>query len=110
MIDSVKLLQYNMHMERLRFAWDPDKNSRNVRDHGISFEEAQTVFQDEYARLRDDPDHSDDEDRFLLLGMSRYSQLLVVCHCYRESETVIRIISARTATRRERRQYEGFRI
>ncbi len=96
-------------MERLQFAWDPDKNNSNVSKHGVSFEEAQSVFFDEYARLRSDPDHSADEDRFVILGMSSSLRPLVVCHCYREDETTIRIISARKATAHERRQYEGFR-
>ena len=97
-------------MEQLQFAWDPDKNNSNVSKHDVSFEEAQTVFHDEYARLREDPDHSEDEDRFLLLGMGRLLRLLVVCHCYQEDETTIRIVSARKATAHERRQYEGFHI
>ena len=77
----------------------------NKRKHGVSFEEAQTVFYDEYAVEFFDPDHSDREDRLILLGMSFRLRLLVVCHCVREAQSVIRIISARRATRREAEQY-----
>ena len=74
----------------------------------LSFEEAQTVFYDAEALVIPDPEHSQDEERFIILGMSRQANLLVVCHCYRESETVIRIISARKATRNESVQYQGW--
>lgn len=94
----------------MRFEWDPDKNAINRRKHGISFKEAQTAFYDENARLIPDPDHSDAEDRFILLGMSDKSRILLVCHCYREKESMIRIISARRATAKERSQYEEFLI
>ena len=93
-------------MKEIRFAWDENKNIINQHKHKISFEEAQTVFYDESALLIDDPDHSETEDRFILLGFSREARLLVVCHCYRESNTVIRIISARKATRNEAKYYE----
>lgn len=89
----------------LRFEWDPRKAAANLRKHGVSFEDAQTVFADERARLIDDPDHSADEDRFLLLGLSSSLRILVVSHCYREAEGLIRIISARRATRDEQRSY-----
>jgi uncharacterized DUF497 family protein len=89
----------------LRFEWDPAKDKANQRRHGISFEEARTVFLDEHGRLMHDPDHSDDEDRFVLLGFSSALRLLVVCHCYRRSNQIIRIISARKATRKERATY-----
>jgi len=89
----------------LRFEWDPRKNAANQRKHGVSFEEAQTVFYDERALLREDPDE-EEEDRFVLLGLSATLRTLVVCHCYRESESVIRIISARRAHKEERRDYE----
>ena len=92
-------------MAELRFEWDPRKNTANQRKHGVSFEEAATVFSDDQALLIDDPDHSDDEDRFILLGMSAALRALVVCHCYRESQDTIRIISARKATRKERSTY-----
>ena len=89
----------------LRFEWDPRKAAANLRKHGVSFEDAQTVFADERGRLIDDPDHSADEDRFLLLGLSSSLRVLVVSHSYREAESVIRIISARKATREEQRSY-----
>ena len=92
-------------MDDLIFEWDANKNILNQKKHKISFEEAQTVFFDENALLIDDPDHSGEEERFILLGFSRRSNLLVVCHCYRQSETVIRIISARKATRTEEHAY-----
>ncbi len=92
-------------MDELFFEWDANKNITNQKKHGISFEEAQTVFFDENALLIDDPDHSEEEDRFILLGFSRKANLLVVCHCYRHSESVIRIISARKATKTESRAY-----
>jgi hypothetical protein len=88
----------------LRFEWDEGKNTANQRKHGISFQEAQTVFYDDRALLAKDPD--DTEDRFLLLGLSLALRILVVCHCYREEDEVIRIISARKANRSERAQYE----
>ena len=96
--------KYNVHMN-LRFEWDPSKATINLRKHGVSFDEAQSVFSDERARLIDDPDHSADEDRFLLLGLGNSLRLLVVAHCYREAEGAIRIISARKATREEQRFY-----
>lgn len=92
-------------MDVLHFEWDPEKNERNKRKHQISFEEAQTVFYDPEALIIDDPEHSEQEDRFIILGLSSRANLLVVCHCYRASETVIRIISARKATRTETAQY-----
>ena len=92
-------------MSELRFAWDERKEVANRRKHGVSFAEAETVFSDEFALLVDDPDHSSDEDRFALLGLSSRMRTLVVVHCFREQATVIRIISARKATRRERDVY-----
>jgi uncharacterized protein len=89
-----------------RFEWDEHKARENLRKHRVSFEEASTVFADERALLIDDPDHSAEEHRFILLGLSSSLRSLVVCHCYREGDEVIRIISARKATRREREQYE----
>ena len=95
-------------MAQIRFEWDPAKASANVRRHGVSFEEAETVFSDDHALIQDDPDHSSAaEERFLLLGMSAVLRVLVVVHCYRESESVIRLISARRATRSERAQYDA---
>lgn len=89
----------------MKFEWDENKNKINQRKHGINFDEASSVFFDEQAILFDDPEHSDYEDRFLLLGMSETANICIVCHCYRESDTVIRIISARKATRREVDRY-----
>lgn len=90
----------------IRFEWDENKNIINMRKHKISFDEAKTVFYDDEALLIEDVEHSKEEERFILLGFSAYANLLVVCHCYRESETVIRIISARKATKNEAKQYE----
>ena len=92
-------------MDSLRFAWDKRKNNENIKKHKISFEEAETVFKDENAIQYFDPDHSDDEDRFILLGVSTRRRVLVVCHCFRESELVVRIISARRADKSEGRVY-----
>ena len=92
-------------MSTLRFEWDEHKSAVNQSKHGVSFEEARSVFFDERARLIDDPDHSEDEERFILLGLSSTLRLLVVCHCYRSEGNVIRIISARKATARESKLY-----
>jgi uncharacterized DUF497 family protein len=92
-------------MIELRFKWDEKKNKANVKRHGVSFEEARTVFYDEKAIQFYDPDHSEEEDRFILLGLSYKPQVLIVCHCFRESETVVRIISARKADKDEEREY-----
>jgi len=92
-------------MSELRVEWDPAKAASNRRKHGVSFEEAQTVFTDERALLLDDPDHSVTEERFILLGLSAAVRVLVVVHCYRVREDVIRIISARRASQRERERY-----
>jgi uncharacterized protein len=92
-------------MEDIRFEWDSRKNLSNQRKHGVSFEEARTAFLDENARLIADPDSSQDEDRFILLGLSIRLRLLVVCHCYRENDRVIRLISARKADPSERCDY-----
>ena len=98
-----------MAMDGLNFEWDRRKDAANRKKHGVSFDEARTAFFDENARFMADPDHSDEEDRFVLLGLSSRLRLLVVCHCYREEPETIRIISARKADRSERRKYEGFR-
>jgi len=92
-------------MNELRFEWVPKKDAANQRKHGVRFDEATTVFSDERALLLDDPDHSEEEERFVLLGLSANLRTLVVCHCYREAEGVIRLISARKATRKERSEY-----
>jgi uncharacterized protein len=96
-------------MGELRFEWDRWKEKANIKKHGISFEEARTAFYDENAIQFFDPDHSDDEDRFLLLGISIKLRVLIVCHCFRESDTVIRIISARKADGDEENEYWGYR-
>jgi len=90
------------------FEWDETKHAKNKKKHKISFEEAKTVFLDPSARLIEDPDHSADEDRFILMGLSERLNVLVVCHCYRESDEVIRIISARKADPKERKQFERY--
>jgi uncharacterized protein len=89
----------------LRFEWHDRKAAANAKKHGVTLEDAKTVFFDERARLIDDPDHSSDEDRFVLLGLSSSLRLLVVCHCYRGGGEVIRIISARKATTEESKHY-----
>lgn len=92
-------------MPELAFEWDSKKDTANIKKHGVSFEEARTVFYDENAIQFFDPDHSDDEDRFILLGLSLKPRVLVVCHCFRESETVVRLISARKADQEEEQEY-----
>lgn len=92
-------------MQRLRFEWDQRKDTQNRRKHGVSFEEAETVFLDDRALLLDDPDHSSREERLVLLGVSAVLRTLVVCHCYRASGQMIRLISARKATATERETY-----
>lgn len=93
-------------MSSLRFEWDPKKAALNVRKHRVSFEDAQSVFSDENALLIDDPDHSEEEDRFVLLGLSQSLRLLVAVHCYRSEDKVIRIIPARKAEAQERTSYQ----
>lgn len=92
-------------MGKLVFLRDDRKTGSNERKHGVSFDEAMTDFTDDFALFDDDPDGSDTEDRFVLLGVSSRFRLLVVCHTYRRSDSVIRIISARKATARERASY-----
>lgn len=94
-------------MTELRFEWDEAKDRANQSKHGVSFAEAKTVFADDLGRLIPDPDHSEDEERFILIGMSKSFRLLIVCHCERGPD-LVRIISARKADRQERKQYEGF--
>ena len=89
----------------LQFEWDPAKAKRNQLKHGVRFEEAVTVFADDAGVLIDDPDHSITEDRLILLGLSAGLRVLVVCHAYSKDEELIRIISARRATRKERTRY-----
>ena len=93
-------------MKEISFVWDNQKARLNQRKHGVSFEEAQTVFYDENAIEFFDPEHAENEDRFLMLGVSVRLRVLVVCHCLREKASVIRIISARKATRSEERNYQ----
>ena len=92
-------------MKPLRFVWDTAKAAANRRKHGVTFEEARTVFLDEQALLLADPEHSDEEDRFVLVGLSAGLRILVVVHAYRDAEGVIRLVSARKANRREQRIY-----
>lgn len=104
-IDAKLCDLYNINMSILTFEWDENKNKTNQKKHGVSFEEAKTVFYDNNALLIEDPEHSLDENRFILLGFSYYLEILTVCHCYRSDDSVIRIISARKATRNEARTY-----
>ena len=92
-------------MSTLRFEWDERKAAANAKKHGVTFEEARSVFVDERSKLIDDPDHSEDEERFVILGLSSALRLLLVCHCYRSEGNVIRLISARKASAREARSY-----
>jgi len=92
-------------MDTLDFIWDENKNISNIQKHKISFEEAKTVFYDENARLIYDPDHSDSEDRFIIMGLCHKLKVLVVSHCYKTEKEIIRIISARKATKSENEQY-----
>ncbi|MBW1715986.1 MAG: BrnT family toxin [Deltaproteobacteria bacterium] len=92
-------------MIELRFEWDKRKEKTNIRKHGVSFDEARTAFYDENALQFFDPDHSKEEDRFILLGISFKLWIVVVCHCFRKSETVVRIISARKADKDEENEY-----
>jgi uncharacterized DUF497 family protein len=95
-------------MNELRFEWDGAKSRQNKRKHGVTFEEAQSVFLDERAIRFFDPDHSEDEDRFILLGMSFVLRVLVVCHCYRVEDSLIRILSARQANETEAQAYAAY--
>jgi len=92
-------------MEDIVFEWDEAKNKANIKKHGVSFEEAESVFFDEYALLIADPDHSETEDRFVLLGLSAKLQLLLVCHCFEVDDGLIRVISCRKASRKEKPLY-----
>lgn len=96
---------YDVRMEKIEFEWDAKKAKTNLKKHAVSFEEAKTAFYDEDAIQFYDPDHSEDEDRYILLGNSLRLKTLVVCHCFRESDTIIRIISARKADREEAQAY-----
>lgn len=94
---------YNFKME---FTWNPKKAKDNLKKHKVSFEEAVSVFYDSMAKLSDDPDHSDIENRFILIGMSQKSHLLFVVHAYIEDSDTIRIISARKATKKEKKDFQ----
>jgi uncharacterized protein len=91
----------------IEFEWDKTKAAQNLKKHGVSFDEAKTAFFDDFAIQFYDSDHSDQEDRFILLGLSSFSKVLVVCHCVRDTESVVRIISARKATKSEKKFYQG---
>lgn len=104
-LDTWSADTYNVCMTAVTFIWDEAKNRANQRRHRVSFEEAKSAFYDEGARVYFDPEHSDDEDSFILLGISARLRVLVVCHCYRESESVVRIISARQADKCEESDY-----
>jgi len=93
-------------MKDITFEWDETKNKVNFQKHGVSFEEAESVFFDEYALLIADPDHSENEDRFVLLGLSVKLRLLLVCHCFEVDDDLIRIISCRKAKRKEMSLYQ----
>ena len=90
----------------MRFDWDLDKAKENEKRHGVTFMEARTAFADEHSQIYDDEEHSDTEERFILIGYSKNTRLLIVCHCYRNGDDVTRIISARKATSQERKKYE----
>ena len=94
--------------EHIDFVWDESKARSNLSKHDVSFEEAKTAFYDPNARVTYDPDHSQREDRYILLGLSTSLRMLVVCHLYLEDERTIRLISARKATKTERSQYQSF--
>ena len=92
-------------MKKLEFEWDKKKDKTNIKKHGVSFDEACTAFYDEYAIQFFDPEHSEEEERFILLGSSFNFKTLVICHCFREEETIIRVISARKADKDEEQYY-----
>jgi uncharacterized DUF497 family protein len=94
-------------MGEIEFEWDPKKAASNLKKHGVSFEEASTAFWDDHALVIDDPDHSLDEERFVLLGLSSNVRLVTVVHCFRGADDVIRIISARRATPGEQSSYQA---
>jgi len=95
-------------MKIINFSWDKIKAHSNLSKHKVSFEEAKTVFDDDNARLMYDPDHSEDEERFILLGLSCKLKILTIVHCYRDDENNIRIISARKSTKKETKQYKEY--
>jgi uncharacterized DUF497 family protein len=107
-IDLILKYHYNIIMNTLKFDWDKNKATKNLAKHKVSFEEAQSVFDDDFARLIPDPDHSEDEERFILLGLSCSLKVLVVVHCYKDEENIIRLISARKATKPESKMYKEY--
>jgi len=98
-----------MIIKALHFEWDEDKGKANLKKHNVSFKEARTAFYDPWSLILEDPSHSQDEERFIVLGMSNRPRLLIVCHCYRNQESAIRIISARKATKTEAVAYQKHR-
>ena len=102
--DISLLRTYNVHM--IRFEWDTAKAVTNIKKHGVSFEEAKSVFFDDFAVQFFDQENSDTEDRFLMLGMSNETNLLLICHCERDDGNTIRVISARKATKNESKNYQ----
>lgn len=96
---------YNLIMDKIKFEWDENKNEINIKKHGLSFEEAKEVFEDEDAILFDDPDHSIYEERFLIIGIIKSEKICIVSHCYRDDDNIIRLISARKATKNEKKIY-----
>ena len=104
-VDEQLLNNYNIIIKTIRFEWDENKNQINKIKHGIDFNEAKTVFYDDNAIIFDDPEHSIEEERFLILGVSGYENLCIVSHCYRDEDNIIRIISARKATKNETKTY-----
>jgi len=95
-------------MNNIKFEWDEKKAASNLKKHAVSFEEAQSVFDDDLARLIPDPDHSDEEERFILLGLSYSLKVLVVVHCYQDKDNIIRLISARKASKPEAKLYKEY--
>jgi uncharacterized DUF497 family protein len=96
-------------MYKDKYIWDEEKHQANIKKYGITFQEASDVFDDEYALIEYDPEHSIKEDRYVILGFSHRAQLLMVCHCYRDDDEIIRIFSARKANKAEREEYGGVR-
>ena len=101
---------YSVHMTQIIFEWDQKKDRANSKKHGVSFDEAQSAFKDEFALRYYDPDHSESEDRFILLGLAATLRVVVVCHCFRKDDLVVRIISARKANQSEEKEYWEARL
>ncbi len=109
LVELYGFYMYNVCMQTIHFERDENKNIINKEKHGVSFEEAKTVFYDEYALLEYDKNNSESEDRFRILGISKMGNVLLVAHCTRENDTIIRIISSRKATPNEKKGYERSR-